>query len=635
MNTSQWKSAFNNGLVTIQGFPFDRPLTLATSPRNIFVEIQLETINPTKQDTLCALILLLKSYNDSKQSTITLTLENSKQDLIPFIINFDRLKDLKSLNSLVQEVLTDIENDHHLNHKQLKSDFSDQLDHLSLPASQCCFSQVDGNKIKNEEGYIHFYFITKNNKIYLAASYDSSLFDEVSVLRMLDNWKHISHQVNDFSGSTEIQKVSCISQKNINTLHSDWNNTYSDLGKHTTLNQTFECHTDINPDKICAADINQSYSYKELDNEANVISNTLIGSGVSQGDLIAIALPRSVQLLSSILGIFKANAAYIPLDPDFPDDRLSYMAEHSQTKILITSEACKDRFSFFSGKIITLESILNQHKPNQTRPNLVTNIETTAYIIYTSGSTGKPKGVEISQLNLLNLLHSMKKSPGMEPEDSLCAVTTLSFDMSVVELFLPIYSGASVVIANKETSLYADKLIALLDKFQTNILQATPATFRLLVSQNWQPNIKTKVLCGGEPFPIDLAKSLQDRTDEVWNVYGPTETTVFSTVHHVKEIKSSVLIGRPVDNTSIYILDEQLLPVQIGMPGNLYIGGTGLAKGYLNQEQLTNERFIMHPNNSSERIYDTGDIARYTENGDIECMGRSDGQIKIRGYRIE
>ena len=633
MNTLQWKSAFSNNLVPLQGLPFDRPLSSDTTPSSQrFIELEISSLSPSKKNIVSSLFLLLRSYNELNKTNVILSLKNSKNELIPSLLSFDNISTVKDLRDSINDIFDDIENIQSLNDEQLTLSYSEQLDSLSLPASQCTFSHITHNKDLIEKGYLDFYTV---NNTTLAASFDCRFFDKISVQRILDDWLHITKQLHQLSDLTDLKNITTLSPTNKKMLDFDWNRTQSQLDSTTNFNEVFEKHSDQHPNKICASDINQTYTYKDLDTEANIIANALIENGVIKGNLIAIALPRSVQMVSSILGIFKSGAAYIPLDPDFPDDRLAYMAEHSKTKILITNESSKDRFSFFSGKIITIESLTSQLNPNKSRPNLEFSLETTAYVIYTSGSTGKPKGVEISQLNLLNLLHSMKKIPGMNPDDSLCAVTTLSFDMSVVELFLPIYCGASVVIADKETSLYADKLIDLMEMFKTNIIQATPATFRLLISQNWQPTINTKVLCGGEPFPIDLAKSLQERAEAVWNVYGPTETTVFSTAHRVRSIQSSVLIGRPIDNTSIYILDDALKPVQIGMPGNLYIGGMGLAKGYLHQSQLTSERFIQHPNNETERIYDTGDIARYTSNGDIECLGRSDGQIKIRGYRIE
>jgi len=635
MNSLQWKTAFKSGLFSVQGLPFDKSLGKSNSSKYRTIDREVSLPKDVKSLAASSLTRLLMSYNPSDHTHLNISILNSNNELIPCLLSLQETLTLKGLTSLVNEQLLSINKSENLNSLELATEFNESLLQLSLPAIQCCFSQVKDINQVIEAGYFHFYILNKANRNSIGIKYDNSLFDDITAERLLDNWIYVLEQFQSGSDDNKVSELKTISPENSKTLINDWNETYIAPSKYEGFHQAFEDNVDKFPDRICASDESKTYSYLALENEANIIANNLIEHGIKTGDLISLALPRNVQLLSTIIAVFKSTAAYVPLDPDFPDDRLSYMAEHSRSKVLITTEQHKNRFNFFPGLVITIESILKDTTCNSLRPRLITEKQATAYVIYTSGSTGKPKGVEISQGNLLNLMQSMQKVPGINSDDTLCAVTTLSFDMSVVELFLPIFSGASIVIANKETSLYADKLIALLDKFRVTVLQATPATFRLLVSQEWAPKTKMKIICGGEPFPIDLAKDLQERVDSVWNGYGPTETTVFSTVHHVQEIQSSVLIGSPVDNTSTYILDDKLNPMPIGMPGNLYIGGIGLAKGYLHQENLTRERFITNPFKLNELIYETGDIARYTSKGELECFGRSDGQVKIRGYRIE
>ncbi|MCK4897841.1 MAG: amino acid adenylation domain-containing protein, partial [Anaerolineales bacterium] len=260
-----------------------------------------------------------------------------------------------------------------------------------------------------------------------------------------------------------------------------------------------------------------------------------------------------------------------------------------------------------------------------------------AYLIYTSGSTGKPKGVEISHRAVVNFLLSMQSEPGLSPEDTLLAVTTMSFDIAVLEIFLPLITGAQVVLASREVAYDGHRLIKMLNHTGATIMQATPATWRLLIESGWQGNPQLKSLCGGEALPKDLALLLLDRVGELWNMYGPTETTVWSTTVQIQPDCETITIGRPIANTQIYILDDRLKPVPIGVKGDLFIGGDGLARGYHNQEELTNEKFLPNPfdDRNGSRLYRTGDLARYHEDGNIEFYGRTDHQVKIRGFRIE
>ena len=261
--------------------------------------------------------------------------------------------------------------------------------------------------------------------------------------------------------------------------------------------------------------------------------------------------------------------------------------------------------------------------------------EDLAYVIYTSGSTGKPKGVEIPHRAAVNLLSSMKQKPGCGATDALLAVTTLSFDIAALELFMPLLSGGRVIIATKDDVSDPARLARLIERSGCTIMQATPATWRALIEAGWAGKKGLKILCGGESLPRELADRLLDRAGEVWNMYGPTETTVWSTIHKVARGGRSVPIGRPIANTQIYILDARGNPVPVGVTGELCIGGAGVARGYRNRDDLTRERFVTVAAAPGERIYRTGDLARYRADGTIECLGRNDHQVKIRGFRIE
>ena len=263
-----------------------------------------------------------------------------------------------------------------------------------------------------------------------------------------------------------------------------------------------------------------------------------------------------------------------------------------------------------------------------------------AYLIYTSGSTGRPKGVEVGHGSTSSFLSSFARDLGVSAADVLLSVTTLSFDISVLELFLPLVSGAQVVIADRHTAQDPVALARMLDGVEATILQATPTTWRMLIDSGWQGRAGLTAVSGGEPMSHDLARSLLGRCGRVWNCYGPTETTIYSTMHLVgwEDLEAtSIPIGPPIDNTSCYVLDGRRRPLPVGVPGELFIGGAGLARGYLNRAELTAERFVADPFDPTPgaRMYQTGDVCRLLPNGDLEALGRTDHQVKIRGYRVE
>jgi amino acid adenylation domain-containing protein len=342
-------------------------------------------------------------------------------------------------------------------------------------------------------------------------------------------------------------------------------------------------------------------------------------------------------MVIALLGILKAGGAYVPLDPRLPDDRLSFMLSDAQPRFVLTEQ--KLQRGVFGADPILLDSdwefIAQESKEN---PDKKLSPQTLAYVMYTSGSTGKPKGVPIEHGSIVNLLRSMQNEPGLNRDDVLLAVTTLSFDIAGLEIYLPLISGARLVIASSEDVVDGNRLRDLLNESRVTCVQATAATWRLLLAAGWQGSPDLKILCGGEALAPELAKELNVRANSVWNVYGPTETTIWSTVYRVTgREESTIPIGRPIANTSIYILDSHHNPVPVNIAGEIYIGGDGLARGYLNRPELTAERFVAHPllPNQSPRLYRTGDLGRFRANGEIEYLGRVDNQVKLRGLRIE
>lgn len=284
---------------------------------------------------------------------------------------------------------------------------------------------------------------------------------------------------------------------------------------------------------------------------------------------------------------------------------------------------------------MNIESILDELKNLETNISILTLPTDTAYIIYTSGSTGVPKGVEIGHNSLCNFLISMQQKPGIAPQDILFSVTTYSFDISILEFFAPLISGASLYIASRNALLDTQLLIEKINEVKPTILQATPSFYQMLFNAEWKGSKQLKILCGGDLLSESLAEKLLMNCLEVWNMYGPTETTIWSSIKNIKKAKDALNIGSPINNTQLYILDQSLNPLPIGAIGSIYVGGRGLAKGYYKNEDLTQKKFIPSPFKKGERIYNTGDLGKWLPDGNIEFIGRKDQQVKIRGYRIE
>ena len=379
-------------------------------------------------------------------------------------------------------------------------------------------------------------------------------------------------------------------------------------------------------------------TYDELNRRANQLAHFLQARGVGPGVLVGVYMERALELPIALLGILKAGGAYLPVDPEFPRERIDYVLDHSQVSVLLTQERLKEQLGQTGATMICLDTGWQPiSRESEQDPASETRPENLAYVIYTSGSTGKPKGVEIPHGAVVNLLASMQREPGLTEHDVLLAVTTFSFDISVLELFLPLAVGATTVIVSREVSSDGARIVEALERHQVTIMQATPTTWRLMIAAGWKGSDRLKVLCGGEALSKDLASDLLPRAASVWNMYGPTETTVWSTCYRLIDPKGPISIGRPIANTQIYILDPLLQPVPIGVPGEIYIGGAGVTRGYLKAPDLTAERFVANPflQAPAVRMYRTGDLGRYLPDGNIEFLGRTDNQVKFRGFRIE
>lgn len=436
--------------------------------------------------------------------------------------------------------------------------------------------------------------------------------------------------------SISVAELSVLSLEERQRILEDWNETTVDYPRHLHTHHLFEAQVERSPASIAAICEDQSLTYTQLNTQANQLAHFLKSIGLGPDQMVGVYLERSLDMLIALLGVMKAGAAYIPMDPIYPPQRIQSMMEDSQMLVLITQQSLLDSLPPHSARCVLMdESKTMLAGLETTNPNPVGTPDSLAYVIFTSGSTGRPKGVQIPHRALVNFLISMQQQPGIQPVDALASVTTLSFDIAGLELFLPLISGARVIILSADTSTDGFALAQALDYYAATILQATPATWRLLVETGWPGRPGLKMLCGGEPLPLPLAQQLLQKGGELWNMYGPTETTIWSTIRQITNKDTVISIGHPIANTQAYILNSHLQPVPPGVIGSLYIGGDGLARGYLNRPDLTAEKFISHPFKPSERIYHTGDLVRYQADGSIECLGRDDSQVKIRGFRIE
>jgi len=377
-------------------------------------------------------------------------------------------------------------------------------------------------------------------------------------------------------------------------------------------------------------------TYKEVYESSNKLAKILIDNGVKTGDIIGLALDRSPEMVISLLAILKSGAAYIPLDPEYPKDRVEFMLDDSSAKLLITSKKYHNHFTSTANELLIEDAFEKFGNYTADEPEIEVNGKDLAYVLYTSGSTGKPKGVQIRHFNLVNFLLSMQKQPGMTASDKILTVTTISFDIAGLELYLPLICGAEIILTNSDTAKDGRILFDMVKNDGITFMQATPYTWRMMLEAGWEKLLPLKILCGGEALPKDLVGKLTARTSQLWNMYGPTETTIWSTVKLI-ESDENITIGKPIANTQVYIVDENMNSLTDGEIGEIIIGGDGVAAGYLNRPELTAERFIDNPfsGKPGDKMYRTGDLGKYQEDGDIICLGRMDHQVKVRGYRIE
>ncbi|WP_339627007.1 amino acid adenylation domain-containing protein [uncultured Winogradskyella sp.] len=471
--------------------------------------------------------------------------------------------------------------------------------------------------------------VGSENELILEWSYNAALFSRDTISKMMASFEAIITKIIE-NPDIQISKIVAVDE----TEYKQLNNTSTDYPQEalhdliSSICKEFSSETAIKFQ-------NEALTYNALEEQANQLAHHLQSIGVRPGEIIGVALPRSKELIITLLAILKSGAAYLPLDPLYPKKRLEYMLDDSEASYLISTKANAAILDTKSTKLYLsdLFSKLSDYTTDSTFIKVNTNA--VAYLLYTSGSTGKPKGVSVTHKNLVNFLYSILEKPGIKQTDKLLSVTSISFDISGLELFAPLLKGGTLVIADEITAKDGRLLYDLLKKEKITLMQATPSTWQMLLDAGWEEPIHLKALCGGEALTKKLADTLLSKVHELWNMYGPTETTIWSTLKQIKSKDYKITIGQPIANTQVYILNKQGHLVVPGKLGEIVIGGDGVAKGYWKRPELTIEKFIDNPFQSDTKLYKTGDLGQLLPTGELVCLGRIDDQVKIRGHRIE
>ncbi len=472
-------------------------------------------------------------------------------------------------------------------------------------------------------------------RLEMKCHYNTSLFRAETIRRWLREYETLLRAI-AADPEKGIGELEMLPEEEKGRLEA-WNATEAEYPREALAQELFEAQAARTPDRVAVECEGKRLSYGELEGRSNRLARYLRKLGAGAGGLVGLYMDRSVEMVVGLLGILKSGAAYVPLDPSFPRERVGYMLEDSGLKLVVTRGSLVSELPGAGVRAVRVEEEWEAIGAEEgSRPESGAKSGDRAYMIYTSGSTGKPKGVEVLHRGVVNFLCSMMREPGVKETEVMLAVTTLSFDIAVLEVLLPLCVGAKTVVVGRETALSGKALAEALGASGATMMQATPATWRMLLEASYRGGAGFKALCGGEAMPLDLARGLLSVSKDVWNMYGPTETTVWSTCCRVQEGAEAVSIGRPIANTKVYILDRWKRRVPIGVVGDLYIGGEGVARGYHERPELTGQRFVEDPfAGGGARMYFTGDLARYLGNGEIQFLGRSDYQVKIRGYRVE
>jgi amino acid adenylation domain-containing protein len=474
----------------------------------------------------------------------------------------------------------------------------------------------------------------------LHLGYSTDVFTRATAERMLAGFVALLDQV-IADPSRELHRYTSIGAVELRSLQA-WNRTDAPFDREVNLPRFLAARMAAHAERVALRSGAHRLSYVVLDRRATQLARALRRRGIGRGMLVGLCVSRAVGMVVAQLGILKAGAAYVPLDPAYPAERLAYMAEDAQLALLVSETEFVPLLDWPRERTLLLDADASLvHAESEAalapEPALDAQPQDPAYVIYTSGSTGRPKGVRVPHGAVVNFLLSMAREPGLDAGDVLVAVTTLSFDIAVLELLLPLCVGAQVVLASREQVLDGRALRALLESSAASVMQATPSSWRMLIESGWQGSPGFKALIGGEALAPDLAQQLLARCGSLWNLYGPTETTVWSSCWKVVAPEQGIRIGRPIANTQVHVLDEHGQRCPIGVAGEIFIGGAGVTLGYHDRPELTAQRFVRDPFSDAPqaRMYRTGDRGRWTHDGQLEHLGRLDDQVKVRGHRIE
>lgn len=471
--------------------------------------------------------------------------------------------------------------------------------------------------------------------------YASDLYAPASAARMLENYLALVERLLA-QPERKLSEYPMISPAQMSLLRHGWNGGRSAPQAQLLVHRYVGIDAPDVQARIAVIDeAGTELSYGDVDGRSNMLARALRERGIARGQRVGLCIGRSPAMLIAQLAVMKSGAAYVPLDPEYPVDRLRYMANDADLSCVITQRGARAILEGLELPTLLLDDTAltggMSGRALDPRPGLDATPGDDAYVIYTSGSTGQPKGVRVPHRGVVNFLAGMVKMPGLSARDCVVAITSPSFDPSVLDLMLPLVVRAKLVIASHAQTQDPAALRALLEQYEATLLQATPSAWRMLIEAGWMGGPHFRALIGGEALPPVLAERLMERTGELWNIYGPTETTVWTTGWKVRTPREGIAIGRPIDNTTVWPLDEHGHVCPIGVPGELYVGGAGVTAGYYKRDALTAERFLPDPfsGDAGDRFYRTGDLGRWRHDGQLEHLGRADHQVKLRGYRIE
>lgn len=489
---------------------------------------------------------------------------------------------------------------------------------------------------------IHIYDINDTGSLLIDYDFLVDKYSKDDVINVNNRILYMIDQILE-NGDIISRDIEIITPDEKNKVLNVFNDTKVDYQLDKTVVDLFEESVDLYPEKTALICNNIAYSYSELNEHANILANILMNKyNVKPNDIVGIMLKRSPELIIGLIAILKCGATYLPIDPDYPEERINYMLENSGTKLVLVDNFTEESVSVKYTKVnIKLTSKVYVDYPDESKFNLniKLNPNSLMYLIYTSGSTGKPKGVMLSHKNVNNFITGMKNIIDFSPEKTMVSLTTVCFDIFGLELWCSLSSGLTVVLANENEQNNIKELNSLCLKNNVNMIQTTPSRYLSLLSGSneldFAKNI-SDVLVGGESLSKNVLRLLQSTFEaDIYNMYGPTETTIWSTVKHISADDNLITIGTPIANTKCFVLDDNMHLLPPFTPGNLYIGGDGVSAGYLNRPELTHEKFISSPFEENDLLYNTNDLAYFTSSGELVHLGRSDFQVKLRGYRIE